>query len=180
MVRFIVCALIAAGVLASPIGAEARQWKPTKTQEAIDYLRLEHQRGPRENVILIWIAPAFFENTAEMAPARQIFGEHMMLLVAHLHISEAGQWSFTKADDVVVTNEDGSERRPIPIADLPPVTATTVMQFGQIIAQGMGALGENASTLVFDSSGIDACGTGVVHVNYAGEAYEYVTPVPGC
>lgn len=172
---------IVSGILISGIfAADARQWKPSTTQMASDYLTIEHQKSENEFVLVMWMAPAMLGNTPEVKQAREFLSTYPMFLVAHAEITPLGEWKFIDPVDVVVETVDGEVRKPISSADLPPLLNTMQQYLSQILAQGMGQLGQNATSYVFAGQGINECKEGAIWLRYAGERYEYKTPVPGC
>ena len=180
MNRFLAIALIGGLFLSTPHGSYARQWKPTKTSQAQEYLKIEHQKSENELVLVMWIAPSFIENIPEYEVAREALSEYVMILLAHAHISSLGQWSFTEPKDVVIESGDNDIRQTVPEGRLPPLVSATTEMLSKVLGQGLGALGQNSVTYVFPGFRIHDCQEGVLWVIYDSERYEFITPIPGC
>lgn len=171
-------AVLLAGLVAT--AAESRVWKPSPMALAHDYLILQHQRSSTEIVLVLWVAPPIFEDTAENALMRELTADYTMILVAHANVKKYGTVEFTDASEAVLETATGKRRHPIDPHDLPPLVAMLHDSLPGLMAQVVGPLGQNLQPLVFDGAGIDACAKGGVWLHYAGERYEFLTPVPGC
>ncbi len=172
---------IIAGLLFSGLsGAAARQWKPDKTKQALDYLQIQYHMPGNEFVLIQWMAPTMYEDTPENNISREMVAKYVMILVSHARITSLGQWEYTDPSGVVIEADDNKIQQPISDNDLPPAVSGFVSVVSQIIAKGMGPLGEHAVMKVFDKHGISDCQKGTFWVHYAGERFEYQTPIPGC
>jgi hypothetical protein len=140
MNRFLTIALIGGLLLAIPHGSYARQWKPTKTSLAQEYLKIEHQRSENEIVLVMWLAPSFIENIPGNEAAREALSEYAMIVLTHAQISTLGQWSFTEPKDVVIETGDNDIRQPIPEGRLPPLVSAMSGMLSKILSQGLGPL----------------------------------------
>lgn len=180
MKRIVAAALAIGAVLLSGQEAAARTWKPTDLDLAQDYLVIEHNKSTNEMVMVIWMAPAMMERSDEAEVGRAVLAEYAMVMVAHAKISDYLEWQFVKPADVVIETASGDMRQEMPDSEVPVMVATMKYGLAEFVAQGLGPLGENAATFVFDGKGIADCEEGVFWVRYAGERYEYRTPVPGC
>ena len=129
---------------------------------------------------MIWLAPQYFEDNEENAPARAMMEEYVFLAFVHASISQFGEWSFVAPSELVVEIGDSHSMKPLARDSLAPVVRGTVDTMKAVLGQGLGMLGEGMQILVYDGSKVDSCREGVVWVPYQGERYEYRTPIVGC
>ena len=176
-VFFLTVAVLALG-LAGP--ALARQWKPTPLQQAQDYLQIEHSISDTEGIIVIWLAPQFFGEEAMDAATRQAFAQYTMVSVIHFAVNEVGQFQAIEPSGVTVELPDAEPLQPLPASEIPPLVSSMLHFLEASLSGGLGTMGQNIKTFVYDGSNIDSCGPGKLWVAYLEERYEYETPVPGC
>ena len=180
MKQSLVIAIITGLLFSGLSGAAARKWKPGKTQQAIDYLSIQYLMPGNEFVIIQWMAPTMLADTPENKISRDMLSKYVMILVAHARVTSLGQWEHTDPSGVVIETGDNKIQQPISDNNLPPVVSGYISTFSQIIAKGMGKLGERAVVMTFDKHGINDCQKGAFWVHYVGERFEYQTPIPGC
>ncbi len=180
MKRSLAIAIIAGLLFSGLSGVAARQWKPEKTKQAIDYLSIQYYMPGNEFVIIQWMAPTMLEDTPEQKKSREILAKYVMIFVAHARITSLGNWEYTDPSGVVIETGDNKIQQPISDNDLPPVVSGFISMFSQIFAKGMGQMGQHAVMKVFDKHGISDCQKGAFWVHYVGERFEYQTPIPGC
>lgn len=180
MKRSLAIAIIAGFLLGSPFGTAARQWKPTKTKKALEYLQIQYHLPGNEFVFIQWIAPAMVDDTPQNAPARELLSKYVMISVAHARVNSLGQWEHTDPSGVAIETKGTKIQKPLSNSELPPTVSGFLTVYSKIIANGMGPLGKHMMTMVFENPGIGDCREGVFWVRYVGERFEYKTPIPGC
>ena len=160
-------------VLAAP--ASGRSWKPTQTQQALDYLTISHYKAG-EIIILIWLGAPMMTNDA----ARQLFEKNIVIGAAHAHIGTDGTVSFDAIDNLQALDATKRPLAPVTPDSLTPVMAGAMTTTQTIYRQTLGAMGQGIHWFVFDAGTVHACGKGMLSIPYEGEIYTYETPVPGC
>lgn len=180
MKQAIAAAIFSAFLITDISEACARMWKPSRAEQAREYLQIDHSKSEEESVFLIWIAPSMIENSQENKEVREALSKYAMFLLVHNRMTSLGEFAFVEHSDLVIETGGGEIRRPILDDELPPIVATIKFFLSKTLAGGMGRVGEHARTYAFDGQGIDDCKKGDVWVNYAGERYHYETPIPGC
>ena len=176
-VFFLAVALIGLGF---PEPAVARQWKPTPLQQAQDYLQIEHNISETEGVIVIWLAPQFFGEEAMDPAMKQVFDQYTMVSIIHFAVNEIGQFQAIEPSGVTVELPDAEPLQPLPENEIPPLASTILHFLETSLAGGLGPMGQNIKTFVYDGSNVDSCRPGKLWIAYLEERYEYDTPVPGC
>ncbi len=178
------CLFLALAILAEhwSLGsaAWARQWKPTPTESAQDYLQIEHGLSDQEGVIIFWFAPEYFEDADENRVIRKMTQEYMLVVIIHFSISDFGVWTFENPAEITVELVNTEPLTPLPQERLPPLVTTMTEFLKKIIASGIGKMGEGMKIFVFDGTRFDRCAEGALWVAYLHERYEYQTPIPGC
>lgn len=158
----------------------ARQWKPSALTAAQEYLQIDHSLSDQEGVIVIWLAPEFFANTAEERVVRDMTREYLFVALIHFSISDFGEWSFETPSDLKVELANAAMLTPLPQESLPPLVTSVTRAIGDVMAAGLGKMGEGINLFLFDGTRVDRCEDGAIWVNYLKERYEYQTPLPGC
>ncbi len=161
-------------------GAQARQWKPPPQDRAIEYAQIIDRLSDRETVMVMWLAPEILDKSTESRAFRSILRVYTIIGIGHANASAAGAWTFTVPEGVHLETGTDQVRAPLDRATLPPNIAGTISMLGELLAQGMGAFGQDIVWFVFDGKGLESCGEGSFRVVYADERYEYETPIPGC
>jgi len=95
-------------------------------------------------------------------------------------ISDFGVWEFKDPSGVAVELANAELLTILPQESLPPVVKGTTGVMKDILASGLGKMGEGMAILVYDGKRISRCTEGVLWINYLQERYEYQTPLPGC
>ena len=180
MRRSLIFAVAVGVLLGHPLESAARQWKASKARQALEYVQIQYHKPGNEFVFVQWMAPTAVESTPQNATAREILTTYVLISVAHAHINNLGQWNYTDPTDVVIETGNSKTHRPVSPTTLPPAVSGFLTAYSRIIADGIGRLGKNMVTLVFANTGISDCREGVFWVRYAGERFEYKTPIPGC
>ena len=179
--RYLFLALaILAGHWSLGSAAWARQWKPSPTETAQDYLQIEHGLSDKEGVVILWFAPEFFEDTEENRIIREMTQEFMLVGIVHFSISDFGAWTFENSLEITVELVNSESLTPLPQESLPPLVAGIAELLKNVLAAGIGKMGEGIKFFFFDGTQFDSCAEGVLWVNYLSERYEYKTPLPGC
>jgi len=160
--------------------ADARRWNANPTDLAMEYTQIIDQRSQNEIVVLMWFAPEMVEDSAENKTMQAILREYTVIAAVQTVISPLGKFTFSNTEEVILLTGDNRELKSIPEDDRPPVVAGAVNIMGSIMAQGLGAMGEGMTWYVFADSGVDSCGGGEFWILFAGEKYDYQTPIPGC
>ncbi len=161
--------------------ASARDWRPPKPEAAaIKYTQILDHRSPREHVMVWWIAPENLGASQGAEPARKVLREYLVVGVVHQDMSEMGTPSFRPISGVQIKTAEGTIVKPLAEADVPPAAAGLVAVIRNMYTQILGPLGQGMHWLTFKNNGIDSCKSGRFWVLYAGEQYDYETPIPGC
>lgn len=176
-VFFLAAALIGLGFVEPSL---ARQWKPTPLQQAQDYLQIEHNISETEGVIVIWLAPQFFGEDAMDPAMQQVFDQYTMVSIIHFAVNEIGQFQAIEPVGVTVELPDTEPLQPLPANEIPPLVSSILHFLETSLAGGLGAMGQNIKTFVYDGASVDSCRPGKLWIAYLEERYEYDTPVPGC
>jgi len=173
------CLLIFGFIL--PPTAEARKWRVKPTDLASDYSQIIDQRPGNEVVVVYWIAPETMDANMQNADAiKAMLREHMIVAVAHGSATASGRLSFRVPEGVALEDGEGKQREPLPKEAWPPMVTSFSAVIQGFLVQSMGQLGNGFHWFVFDGKGIDSCGKGRFWIRYAGERYNYETPIPGC
>jgi hypothetical protein len=161
--------------------ADARKWKVRPHDLAAEYSQIIDQRGGGEVVVVYWIAPETIDPGMQQAETlKAMLREHIIVALAHGTAGQGGRLNFRTPE--AVTIEDGNKKLQEPLAkeDWPPLVSayTAVMQ--KFLSQTTGQLGSGFHWFVFEGKGVESCGKGRFWITYAGERYNYDTPIPGC
>jgi hypothetical protein len=178
---FIVSVILIIFMLIVPGRADARKWRVKPSDLAADYSQIIDQRAGNEVVVIYWVAPETMDASIQNVEAfRSMLRDYIIVGAAHGTASQTGRLNFRVPEGLVVQSGDGKARQPLAKETWPPlVTAfSTVIQ--NFMSQSMGQLGEGFNWFVFEGKGIESCGKGRFWVAYAGERYNYETPIPGC
>jgi hypothetical protein len=170
--------VLAAGV---PPPSEARKWRVRPHDLAADYSQIIDQRPGNEVVVVYWITPETIDPNMPNAEAfKTVLREHMLVGISHAGAVGAGRWDFRTPDDPIVEDGDAQKRQPLPKEEWPAVITAYSVFMQKFLSQSFGSLGGGFHWFVFDGKGIDSCGKGLLWIQYDGERYSYVTPIPGC
>ena len=158
----------------------ARNWKPSPAAAMIDYTIITHLRSPREQVFVWWIAPEIVKVYQETTEVPKMLREYLLVGVAHVDVSRTGTSSFRTIKGVKIKAADGTMLQPLPEAATPPEIASLSTHNRSKFVQLLGQVGQGLQWFTFKNKGIDSCKSGRFWIVYAGEEYEYKTPIPGC
>ncbi|SRR5581483_1291063 len=167
--------------LSAPQDAAARKWRIAPTDLAGDYSQIIDQRPDHDVVVIYWIAPETMNPAMPNVEAyRTMLREHLIIGVAHGTPSNSGHLAFRVPEGVAVLTGDGKARQPLAKESWPPMVNAFSAMIQNFMTQSLGQLGEGFHWFVFEGKGIESCGKGRFWVSYAGEKYNYDTPIPGC
>ncbi|HYW33728.1 MAG TPA: hypothetical protein VE872_01115 [Candidatus Bathyarchaeia archaeon] len=161
--------------LVSP--ASARQWKPSATALAQDYLTILHNRSQYEVIMLMWIAPPMVQGSADI---RSALDDYILMAVAHAHLSASGVISYEAINALKAVDADGRPLTLLTGDSIPPVVAGILAGEESLFRRSLGPMGRGVQWFVFHAGNVHACTRGGLYVPYAGETYSYMTPIPGC
>jgi hypothetical protein len=177
-------ALVAATVCAVSVicssDVSARKWKATKQQQALDYLQIDYHSSDREFIIVQWLAPAMIENNLQTKTIREMLDLYVVVLVAHMKISSLGQVESVSPTGISAETADKKIHQPVAEGDLPPALSGYMHAYKKVMEGGLGPAGKGAVVMAFGKTGAKGCSQGALWIRYAGERFEYKTPVPGC
>ena len=175
------CLLLVFGLVCGLIGpASARPWKQTALERAQDYLQIEHSLSDNEIVIVIWLAPQFFDPASFDRSMEQVFEQYTLVAVIHFSMSDLGEFTSIEPTDVTLELSEGDSLVPLATGQIPPVVSTIVHFLESSLGGGFGAVGQGIKTFVYDGTQADSCDQGKLWIRYLEERYEYERPVPGC
>lgn len=161
--------------------ADARKWRVRPHDLAADYSQIIDQRGGGEVVVVYWIAPETIDPGMQQAELLQaMLKEHVIVALAHGTAGQGGQLSFRAPEGVMIEDGNKKPREPLAKADWPPLVSAYTVVMQKFLSQTTGQLGSGFHWFVFEGKGIESCGKGRFIINYAGERYNYDTPIPGC
>jgi len=166
--------LLAACVAAGP--SQARLWKPTPQQLAVDYLTLVHNRdGTQGRVTVSWVASPAING----AMLQQVLDKYVVISVVHAYTEPDGSTNWDEIAGVQVT--DGANRPLKEVAPdaIPPVLAGFTASASASVRQSTQGKGK-IHWAVYEAGSITACQPGKLLVTYDGETYSFDTPIPGC
>ncbi len=158
----------------------ARQWKPSSLQAAQEYLNLNHSLKNGDQILLMWIAPQYIEQSKSTEPARKLLKQYTLLGISHYNVDNTGVFNITKIDDISIELSNSKVLKPVDEDKLPPLIPTFTTFLSKALAGGMGRIGKSIKYYTFDAGGIDGCGGEMFFVKYLDERYEFKAPIPGC
>jgi len=178
---FILSLIFALVMLIAPEGAEARKWRVKPSDLAADYSQIIDQRPGNDVVVIYWIAPETMNaGMQNVETYRSMLREHVIIGVAHGTASQGGRFNFRAPEGLTLQTSDGQSRQPMAKESWPPMVSAFSAVIQNFMTQSLGQLGEGFHWFVFEGKGIESCGKGRFWVSYAGEKYNYDTPIPGC
>jgi hypothetical protein len=164
-----------------PSTGEARKWRVKPHDLASDYSQIIDQRPDNEVVVVYWFAPETLNANMPNADAlKAMLREHMIVGIAHGSAAQAGRIDFRAPEAPVLEDSDRKQRQTVAKENWPPLVTAFSAVIQKLLTQSLGQLGEGFHWFVFEAKGIDSCGKGRFWIQYAGERYNYDTPIPGC
>lgn len=168
-------------MLVVPDGVEARKWRLKPSDLAADYTQIIDQRPDNDVVVINWIAPETMDATVPNVEAyRSMLREYVLVGVAHGSANKSGRLNFRVPEGPALQTSDGKSRQPLAKESWPPMVSAFSAVIQTFMTQSLGQLGEGFHWFVFEGKGIESCGKGRFWAAYAGERYNYDTPIPGC
>lgn len=180
LAKSIAVAAVAATAVAAAQSADARQWNATPAALAQDYAQIIDTRSDREIVLVLWIAPQILPDNPENQAARDILARYLLVATVHADVSTVGTMSFRPPAEIVLHTDSGDERAPLDDGAIPPAAFGMMTAMQRVFTQSLGNMGAGTHWVTFDGAGVDGCGPGVFWIEFAGEKYDYQTPIPGC
>ena len=172
-------ALISAIALTLADDGDARQWRMSRTAQALDYTQILDDRGDEETVVVQWVTPEVWDELD--AAAEQMLRDFTVVSVVHYKVSPLGEIESYVPDTVTLLESDGvTIRDALDEANLPPALQGFLVAYSGMAKRGYGNMGAGFTIFVFDGEGIHSCQPGAFWVEYAGVRYDYRTPIPGC
>jgi hypothetical protein len=164
-----------------PLTSDARKWRVRLHDLASEYSQIIDQRPGNEVVVVYWIAPETMDaNMANVEAVKAMLREHMLVGIVHGSAAQAGRLDFRVPENPVLEDGERQQRQPLAKENWPPMITAYSALLQKFLSQSLGQLGGGFHWFVFDGKGIDSCGKGSFWIQYAGERYSYVTPIPGC
>ena len=158
----------------------ARNWKLSPAAAMWDYTVISHPRSLREQVVVWWLAPELLTVYQWAREVPKELREHLLVAVVHADVSGTGTLSFRTIKGVKIKTADGTMLQPLTEAATPPEIASFIKQGRSQLTQKLGQFGQGLNWFTFKNKGIESCKSGRFWIVYAGEEYEYKTPLPGC
>ena len=177
LLSVLACLLLVLGLFGP---ASARPWKPTAHERAQDYLQIEHSLSDSEIVIVIWMAPQFFDPKTMDPTMAQVFNEYAIVSILHFSMNDLGQFSSIEPADVTLELSESGSLTPLAGSEIPPVVSSILHLLETSLGGGFGPVGQGIKSFVYDGTQVDSCGGGKLWDRYLEERYEYEMPVPGC
>jgi hypothetical protein len=166
-------ALLAACLAAGP--SQARLWKPTPVQLAVDYLTLVHNKGSEGRVTVSWVAaPA-----ANGVVFQQLMEKYVLISIVHARTQPDGSTSWDDIQGVQVSDGNGQALKEVPPDEAAPALAGFIASASAALRQGTQGKGK-VRWSIYEAGSVSACQRGRLLVTYDGETYSFDTPIPGC
>ena len=160
-------------VMAAP--ADARMWKPTPQQIALDYTIINHNKGADGRVILQWLA-----SSSISAPIlQQLLDKYVLVSIVHTRQAPGGLTVYDDVEGMQVTDGSGQALKPVPDDSIPPSLVGLIASSDAALRQNTQGKGKSHWS-VFEAGNVRACAPGKLQVTYEGETYSWDTPMPGC
>jgi hypothetical protein len=159
--------------------ANSRDWSPNPASLAREYLIINHNRGKGEMAMVMWLAPPMVEGESSQM-ARDLLESTILIGVVHARIAKDGTVSFERTNTLEVRDASGNGLTAFDTNTMPPAIVGTVSVLQSVFGRSFGQFGQGMQWFAFNSGAVHACGKSGLSVQYAGEKYTYVTPIPGC
>jgi hypothetical protein len=169
--RFLLAAI---AMLCAALPTESRTWSHNPIALAQDYLFIIDNRANRETVMIFWLAPALVPNPSSL------FKKYVIIGVAHFTGSSDGMFNFEQVATPVAEDGNGQPLNYVDEDAQPPSVVGALAAVQSVFTRGLGAIGKGVHWFAFDSGAVNACEKGALFVEFAGEKYSYITPIPGC
>ena len=160
-------------VLVAP--ADARLWKPTPQQLAMDYAAITHIKGTEGRVIVSWMAAPLVSGPT----VQPLLDRYIVISIMHARSGAGGVVTWDDIEGVQVTDGNGQALKEVTADAIPPslvgLTASADASMRQS-TQGKGKLHWG----IYEAGAVNACRPGKLVLAYDGENYSWDTPMPGC
>ncbi len=167
--------------LAVPLAnLQAREWKPLPHAAAREYGILKHERSPVDQVIIYWMPDLSIPKSPEGEVARDLLSDYILIGTVRVQVDSQARMNVKEEQPPVVTLLNGEPVKQFSQHEFSPALTGLVTVLSRSISQGMGVIGQGIQWFVFDGAKINSCETGGFIIKFAGEAYDYQTPIPGC
>jgi hypothetical protein len=161
--------------------ADARKWRVRPHDLAAEYSQVIDQRGGGEVVVVYWIAPETIDPGMQQAEVlKTMLKEHVIVALTHGTAGQGGRLDFRAPEGVMVEAANKKQRESLAKESWPPLVSAYTLVMQNFLSQTTGQLGSGFHWFVFEGKGIESCGKGRFWITYAGERYNYDTPIPGC
>lgn len=157
----------------------ARKWKPGPVQRAQEYLLIDDSRRENGTVMVMWLAPSFFEERAD-PQIKEIFGNRIVIGALDVEVSPAGLFQDVSTGEITVKSGDGQTLPRLDSADFDPMATGALTLIQQVFTANLGPLGQTIRWYYFDPNGLDGCTENKLLIEFSGETYHYDTPLPNC
>lgn len=161
--------------------AHTRMWKPDATALAQDYLIIEDSRNNGEDIImLMWFAPEMAGEEGKDPFIRDILSDTIIIGTVYGKMNSQGMIEHADVKAPVASLESGNMLHQVSENDLKPGSATALFTMKQIWSQNLGAMGQGMKWYSFSGAKVDSCKEDTLWIEFAGEKYDFKTPLPGC
>lgn len=163
-------------VLSCVGSAEARQWKPSPSTLAIDYLDIINRKATGGVVMIWWVA---YPMLGSSQGSNSILDKYVVLALVDAKINSTGTPIFS-AGEPQLQDATGKALSLVAGADVPSDLVGTIATLRSVMVQTLGPFGKGMQLFTYDTGSVHACSEGRLSVIYGGETYTYDTPIPGC
>ena len=161
--------------------AHSRMWKPDAAALAQDYLIIEDSRNDGEDIImLMWFAPEMAGEDGKDPFIREVLSDTIIVGTVYAKINNQGIFEYADVEAPVASLQSGNKLHQVSEDDLKPGSATTLFAMKQIFSQNLGAMGQGMKWYNFSGTKVDSCKEDILWIEFAGEKYDFKTPLPGC
>ena len=158
----------------------ARDWKPKPHVAAREYAILKHERTPTDQIIIYWFPAEAIPDTPGSAEAKKLLSDNLLIGTVRIKVDAQARVSVAEETAPILRTLGGETIRYIETHAVSPTVSGIVTVVEQMVSQAMGVVGKGIKWHVFDGSSVKSCKIGGFIVNFAGEDYDYKTPIPGC
>ncbi|HUE64514.1 MAG TPA: hypothetical protein VMO78_09090 [Rhizomicrobium sp.] len=163
--------MLAAGVMP----ASARSWKPSPTQQALDYLTITHNKGADGRVVVGWMASPTITSPT-MVP---LLDKYVVVSILHTRSQPSGLATYDDVQGVQVTDGSGQALKEVTGDAIPPALVGITASANATLRQSTQGRGKMYWG-IYEAGSVSPCLPGKLLVTYDGETYNYDTPLPGC
>jgi hypothetical protein len=154
---------------------QARLWKPTPEQLALDYATINHNKGAEGRVLLGWMASPVVPSPT----VKSLLEKYVVLSIVHTRQAPGGPVTWDDIQGVQVADGNGQPLKEVVADAIPPALVGLIAGSDAVMRQSTQGKGKIYWS-VWEAGSVNACQRGKLVVTYDGEAYSYDTPLPGC